>query len=131
MPKLPQLELDRRAKTPLAEQICNGIRNAIETGVLASGARLPSWQDLAAQLGVARGIECSPSQVVVTGGFSSGLGLALRVLGLEGRKVWMEDPGFPFTRRGLELARLSLAPIPSIVRASMSNMACAMLRMRR
>ena len=29
-----------------------------------------------------------------------------------GRKVWMEDPGFPFTRRGLELARLSLAPIP-------------------
>src|SRR5438445_12028096 len=39
MPKLPQLELDRRAKTPLAEQICNGIRNAIETGVLASGAR--------------------------------------------------------------------------------------------
>src|SRR5436189_6314910 len=55
MPKLLQLELDRRAKTPLAEQICSGIRNAIETGVLASGARLPSWQDLAAQLGVARG----------------------------------------------------------------------------
>src|SRR5258706_5080568 len=55
MPKLVQLELDRRAKTPLAEQIRNGIRNAIETGVLASGARLPSWQDLAAQLGVARG----------------------------------------------------------------------------
>src|ERR1700757_5335678 len=55
MPKLLQLELDRRAKTPLAEQIRNGIRNAIETGVLASGARLPSWQDLAAQLGVARG----------------------------------------------------------------------------
>jgi GntR family transcriptional regulator/MocR family aminotransferase len=225
MPKLLQLELDRRATTPLAEQIRNGIRNAIETGVLASGARLPSWQDLAAQLGVARGtvrsayeklsaaqlivasratgthvaarpsiavrlhqppdrgsfmemyqeftarpgifrmgvpaqetfpaklfarirsravraessaaplypdprgepdlrreiaaylaiargIECSPSQIVVTGGFGSGLGLALRVLGLEGRKVWMEDPGFPFTRRGLELARLSLAPIP-------------------
>src|SRR5882724_3651614 len=55
MPKLPQLELDRAAKTPLAEQIRNGIGNAIESGVLASGARLPSWQDLAAQLGVARG----------------------------------------------------------------------------
>src|SRR5262250_1523819 len=55
MPKLLQLELDRRAKTPLAEQIRKGISNAIETGVLASGARLPSWQDLAAQLGVARG----------------------------------------------------------------------------
>jgi GntR family transcriptional regulator / MocR family aminotransferase len=55
MPKLLQLELDRRAKMPLTEQIRNGIKNAIETGVLASGARLPSWQDLAAQLGVARG----------------------------------------------------------------------------
>ena len=38
MPKLLQLELDRTAKTPLAEQIRNGISNAIESGALASGA---------------------------------------------------------------------------------------------
>src|SRR5262245_18851461 len=201
MPKRLQWELDRTAKTPLAEQIRNGISNAIETGVLASGARLPSWQYLAAQLGVARGtvrsayerlsaaqlivasraagthvaerpsitvrqeeapdpgsfmemyqeltagpaifqmgvpaqetfpaklvarirssavraemsapaiypdargepelrreiaaylaiargIECAPSQIIITGGYISGLGLALRVLGLERRKVW-------------------------------------------
>src|SRR5438105_12820718 len=50
-----RLELDRSARTPLAEQICAGIRTAIESGVLGPGARLPSWQDLAAQLGVARG----------------------------------------------------------------------------
>ena len=219
MAKPFQLALDRSAKTPLAEQIRKGIGTAIESGVLAPGARLPSWQDLAAQLGVARGtvrsayeklsaaqlvvasratgthvaerpralirseqppdpgsfmemyqemtqgpaifqmgvpatetfpatlfarirshavraearaapvypdprgeleirreiaaylaiargIECSPSQVIITGGYSSGLGLALRVLGLEGQKAWTEDPGFPFTRRGLELARL-------------------------
>ncbi|TXR46654.1 PLP-dependent aminotransferase family protein [Phyllobacterium endophyticum] len=220
-----ELQLDRSAKTPLAEQIRKGISAAIESGVLVPGARLPSWLDLAAQLGVARGtvrsayeklaaaqlivasraagtrvadrppaivrverppdpgsflerylemtagpaifqmgvpaqetfpatllariraqavraessapaiypdprgetalrreiaaylavarnIECLPSQVIIAAGYSSGLGMALRVLGLEGRKVWMEDPGFPFTRRGLELARLSLAPIP-------------------
>ncbi|MET3838916.1 PLP-dependent aminotransferase family protein [Bradyrhizobium sp. OAE829] len=225
MDKTLNLKLDRAARTPLAEQIRKGIASAIESGVLAPGARLPSWLDLAAQLGVARGtvrtayeklsaaqliaasrasgthvaarpsmsvrqeeapdpgsfmemyqeltagplafqmgvpaqeaipaklfarirssavraelsapplypdprgepelrreiaaylaiargIECSPSQVIITGGFSSGLGLALRVLGLEGRKAWVENPGFPFTRRGLELARLSLAPIP-------------------
>jgi GntR family transcriptional regulator/MocR family aminotransferase len=218
-------QLDRSAKTPLAEQIRQGVSAAIESGVLAPGARLPSWLDLAAQLGVARGtvrtayekltaaqlivasratgtrvadrppvavrqetppepgsfiesyrrrtagpaifqmgvpaqdafpaklfasiraravraeasapalypdprgelelrreiaaylalargVECSPSQVFVTAGFSGGLGLALRVLGLEGRKAWTEDPGYPFTRRGLELARLSLAPVP-------------------
>lgn len=220
-----ELALDRSAKTPLAEQIRHGISAAIDSGVLAPGARLPSWLDLAAQLGVARGtvrtayeklsaaqlivasraagtrvadrpalaarpdrppdpgsfiesyreltagpaifqmgvpapetfpatllsrirsravrqeasapplypdargepelrreiaaylaiargLACSPAQVIVTSGYSGGLGLALRVLGLEGRKAWMEDPGFPFTRRGLELARLSLAPIP-------------------
>lgn len=225
MTKPLRLELDRSAKTPLAEQIRKGIRAAIENGVLAPGARLPSWQDLAAQLGVARGtvrsayeklsaaqlivasraagthvadrpsiaarqeetadpgsfmemyreltagpaifqmgvpahetfpaklvarirssairvemsgpaiypdargelelrreiaaylaiargIECTASQIIITGGYCSGLGLALRVLGLERRRVWMEDPGFPITRHGLELAGLSLAPIP-------------------
>jgi GntR family transcriptional regulator/MocR family aminotransferase len=69
-------------------------------------------REIAAYLAIARGIECSPSEVIITGGYSSGLGLTLRVLGLEGQKAWTEDPGFPFTRRGLELARLSLAPIP-------------------
>jgi len=49
------LKLDRAAKAPLAEQIRNGIAIAIAEGVLQPGARLPSWQDLAAQLGVARG----------------------------------------------------------------------------
>jgi GntR family transcriptional regulator/MocR family aminotransferase len=226
MTKPLRLELDRSAKTPLAEQIHGGIRAAIENGVLAPGARLPSWQDLAAQLGVARGtvraayeklssaqlivasratgthvadrpsfpvrkdkapapgsfmemyqeltagpaifqmgvpaqetfpatllsrmraqavraemsapaiypdprgeldlrreiaaylalargIACAPSQIIITSGFSGGLGLALRVLGPEPKtKVWVENPGFPFTRHGLALARLSIAPIP-------------------
>jgi GntR family transcriptional regulator/MocR family aminotransferase len=49
------LKLDRAAKITLAEQIRLGIIAAIDRGVLAPGARLPSWLDLAAQLGVARG----------------------------------------------------------------------------
>jgi GntR family transcriptional regulator/MocR family aminotransferase len=219
------LKLDRSAKPSLAEQIQLGISNAINEGVLRPGARLPSWQDLATQLGVARGtvraayeklaaaqlieasraagtrvaprpsarasqeeqidvgpfiatyeemirgpahfqmgvpaietfpatllsrlraravraeastpplypdprgelelrreiagylavargLACSPSQVIVTSGFGAGLGLTLHVLGLGGSKAWMEDPGFPWSRKALELARLSLAPIP-------------------
>lgn len=50
-----EIKLNRMAKTSLAEQIRIGISGAIESGVLAPGARLPSWLDLAAQLGVARG----------------------------------------------------------------------------
>lgn len=225
MTKPLNLSVDRSARAPLAEQIRHGIATAIEGGVLEPGARLPSWQDLAAQLGVARGtvrtayekleaaqlivasraagtrvaarpraaaksgqrpdagsfleiyremtrgpaffqmgvpatetfpakliariranavrseasaaplypdprgeaglrreiagylavargIGCSPAQIIVTGGYSAGLGLTLRVLGLEGEKAWIEDPGFPFARKGLEVARLSLASIP-------------------
>jgi GntR family transcriptional regulator / MocR family aminotransferase len=225
MSKPLNLSLDRTAKIPLAEQIRKGVTTAIEDGVLEPGARLPSWQDLAAQLGVARGtvrtayeklaaaqlieasratgtrvaqrpravvktepppdagsfmriyhemtqgpalfqmgipatvtfpatlfarirahairaeasapilypdprgelelrreiagylavargITCLPSQVIITGGFSAGLGLALSVLGLGGQTAWIENPGFPWSRKGLELARLSLAPIP-------------------
>lgn len=221
-----QIQLDRTAKLPLAEQIRISISRAIESGLLAPGTRLPSWQDLAAQLGVARGTvqtayehlsdaqmietfgargtrvaprpsvsatrpavppagpfmksydemnagpaifqlgvpafeglpeklfsrsrssnllkagslssllypdprgelelrteiaanlaitrnyHCHPEQVFVTSGYISGLGLALRVLGLDGRKAWMEEPGFMVTRKGLELARLTIVPVP-------------------
>jgi GntR family transcriptional regulator/MocR family aminotransferase len=49
------LQLNRTAKTSLVEQIRHGIGTAIHGGVLRPGARLPSWQVLATQLGVARG----------------------------------------------------------------------------
>ncbi|HEX7922988.1 MAG TPA: PLP-dependent aminotransferase family protein [Bradyrhizobium sp.] len=224
MPNPLPIALDRTTRTPLSEQIRRAIAAAIDNGVLVPGARLPSWLDLAAQLGVARGtvraaydkladaqhivsskangtivarqprkiakpdapiapgsvvemfhdlsgqghfrmgvpaqdalpakllariraravraelsavtrtidprgelelrreiaahlaiargLECSPAQIVITSGFTGGLGLTLRVLGLEGRRAWMEDPGFPLTRKGLELARLELVAIP-------------------
>ncbi|MEW9580247.1 PLP-dependent aminotransferase family protein [Paraburkholderia sp. DGU8] len=221
-----KIRLDRRAKLPLSEQIWLSITKAIESGLLAPGTRLPSWQDLAAQLGVARGtvqrayerlsdaqmietfgaggtrvaprsrtaathaeapqpgafmtayhemnagpaifqlgipafeglpdklfararsanllktdclssllypdpggerelrteiagylsiarnLHCYPEQVFITSGYIAGLGLALRVLGLDGKKVWMEEPGFMVTRKGLELARLNIVPVP-------------------
>jgi GntR family transcriptional regulator/MocR family aminotransferase len=220
------LHLDRTTKTPLTEQIRNGISTAISTGVLTPGARLPSWRDLAAQLGVARGtvraayerlldaqlivssrttgtrvadrpakgvaaadagesesalpeiyqdfssspaifqmgvpaidcfpvklfariraravrveasghgnypdprgevelrrqiaahlalsrsVECLPSQILITAGFTGALGLVLRVLGLEGRAAWLEDPCFPLTRRAVQIAKISTVPVP-------------------
>ena len=224
MAALP-IKLDRARRTPLAAQIYWAIREAIETGRLASGARLPSWRDLAAQLGVsrgtvrvayerlideqfaiglgaagtrvaerpspsstpdwspeapplpdlfhdfgtaplafqmgvpsqdafpfklwsriltrearraaaapvgypdprgdpelrkeiaaylgiARGIRCNPSQVLVTAGFSGALGLAIRGLQLEGMEAWMEDPGFPLTRTALGLAGMTVTAVP-------------------
>ena len=69
-------------------------------------------QEIAAYLAYARGISCSPEQVIVTGGFAGGLGLTIQVLGLRGCKAWMESPGFPLTRQALELAGVEVAPIP-------------------
>jgi GntR family transcriptional regulator/MocR family aminotransferase len=219
------IQLDRARKTPLAAQIYCAIRDGIESGRLASGARLPSWRDLAAQLGVsrgtvrvayerliteqfviglgpagtrvaerpsrcstpvwspeapplpdlfyefggaprtfqmgvpsqdafpfklwsriltgqtrlaaaspvtypdprgdpelrkeiaaylglARGIRCSPSQVLVTGGFSGALGLAIHGLQLGRMAAWVEDPGFPLTRTALHLAGMAVTAIP-------------------
>ncbi|HWT98611.1 MAG TPA: winged helix-turn-helix domain-containing protein, partial [Terriglobales bacterium] len=49
------INLDRSGSSTLTDQIRTNIRNAILDGRLAPGTRLPSWRDLAAQLGVARG----------------------------------------------------------------------------
>jgi GntR family transcriptional regulator / MocR family aminotransferase len=50
-----RITIDRTAKSPPSAQIHAAMRDAIREGRLAGGARLPSWGDLAAQLGVARG----------------------------------------------------------------------------
>ena len=69
-------------------------------------------QEIAAYLGVSRGLRCSPSQVFVTAGFAGALNLAIRGLRVEGGQAWMEDPGFPLTRRALGLAGMTVTGVP-------------------
>ncbi|EJE49033.1 putative transcriptional regulator, partial [Acidovorax sp. CF316] len=54
-PATLHLAVDRSAREPVTEQIRKALHAAIAQGRLAPGARLPSWRDLASQLGVARG----------------------------------------------------------------------------
>ncbi|MCA1456094.1 PLP-dependent aminotransferase family protein [Bradyrhizobium sp. BRP22] len=68
-------------------------------------------KEIAAYLGLARGIRCSPSQVLITGGFSGALGLAIRGLQLERMGAWIEDPGFPLTRTALGLAGIGVTAV--------------------
>ena len=81
-------------------------------------------REIAAHLAVSRSIECLPSHIVITAGFTSALGLALRILRLEGQSAWMEDPGFPLTRFALQTAQLT--PIPIAVDADGLDVECAM-----
>src|SRR3569833_1486595 len=75
MAALP-IQLDRARKPPLATQIYSAIREGIEHGRLAPGARLPSWQDLAAQLGVSRGTVRVAYERLTVEQFAIGLGPA-------------------------------------------------------
>jgi GntR family transcriptional regulator/MocR family aminotransferase len=69
-------------------------------------------KEVAAYLGLARGLRCNPSQVFVTGGFSGALGLAIRGLQLGRMGAWIEDPGFPLTRTALGLAGMAVTAVP-------------------
>src|SRR5258705_2538644 len=55
-------------------------------------------REIAAYLAIARGIECSPSQIVVTGGFGNGLRVGLSWLGPSGGQGLVGGTGFPFPK---------------------------------
>src|SRR5215470_16789941 len=75
MAALP-IQLDRARRTSLAAQIYSAIREGIENGRLAAGARLPSWHDLAAQLGVSRGTVRAAYARLIDEQFAIGMGAA-------------------------------------------------------
>jgi GntR family transcriptional regulator/MocR family aminotransferase len=72
--------IDRSAGQPLRAQLEAGLRDAIRSGRLRGGERLPSSRELARELGVSRGIvqECF-SQLLAEGYLTSRSGSATRV----------------------------------------------------
>ncbi|WBX90908.1 PLP-dependent aminotransferase family protein [Achromobacter mucicolens] len=65
----------------------------------------------AAYLQVARGIQCTPSQVFITTGYNNTLQLIMRALFKPGDSVWVEDPGYPPTRALLVQAGMQAVPV--------------------
>lgn len=51
---LPKLSFDRTNEEPLYGQLVSALENAMETGELKDGERLPSERSLAEQLGLSR-----------------------------------------------------------------------------
>jgi len=74
------LRLDRASEQPLRSQLETGLRDAIRTGRLAGGERLPSSRELSRELGVSRGLvqECY-NQLLSEGYLTSHAGSATRV----------------------------------------------------
>lgn len=67
---------------------------------------------IATYLRVARGIDCTARQVIVTGGYRNSLELVTRALLRPGDAVWVEDPGFPPTSALLRSAGACVVPSP-------------------
>src|SRR5690348_1707574 len=80
------LPLDRYSGQPIRTQLEGGLREAIRTGRLPVGERLPSSREMARELGVSRGLvqECY-AQLIAEGYLESRIGSATRVApGLSG-----------------------------------------------
>jgi GntR family transcriptional regulator/MocR family aminotransferase len=74
------IELERDAEAPLHEQIERSIRENIQAGHLAAGARLPSSRSLASELGISRGVVTEAySQLVAEGYLTTRQGAPVRV----------------------------------------------------
>jgi GntR family transcriptional regulator/MocR family aminotransferase len=74
------IELERDAEAPLHEQVERSIRENIQAGHLAAGARLPSSRSLASELGISRGVVSEAySQLVAEGYLTTRQGAPVRV----------------------------------------------------
>jgi GntR family transcriptional regulator/MocR family aminotransferase len=69
-------------------------------------------QQIVAYLGLARGIACSPHQVLITNGYQGALTLVRQALLRPGDAVWMEDPGHPPAFQALEIGGANIIPVP-------------------
>jgi GntR family transcriptional regulator/MocR family aminotransferase len=72
----------------------------------------PLREAIALYLGAARGVNCTPNQVIVVAGSQQGLDLTARVLLDGGDRVWIEDPGYIGARGALTAAGAELIPVP-------------------
>lgn len=63
----------------------------------------PLREAIAAQIGITRGVRCTPEQIILTAGAQGALDLAVRTLLNPGEAAWLENPGY-FGARGALLA---------------------------
>jgi GntR family transcriptional regulator/MocR family aminotransferase len=94
--------LGRRARRASAPRLAYG----------AAGGALELRRALAGYLARARGVSCTPEQVLVTHGTQQGIDLAIRVLVEEGDRVAIEEPHYTGFSLALEAQGAELVAVP-------------------
>jgi GntR family transcriptional regulator/MocR family aminotransferase len=77
----------------------------------ANGFR-PLQRAIAEYTAASRGVRATADQVILNRGAQQAIDLIARVLLRPGDQVWFEDPGYPASRRLLELTGAKTVPIP-------------------
>ena len=72
----------------------------------------PLREAIAAQIGVTRGVRCTPEHIIMTAGSQGALDLAVRTLLSPGEAAWLENPGYFGARGALLATGARLVPVP-------------------
>ncbi|HVR50075.1 MAG TPA: PLP-dependent aminotransferase family protein [Pseudorhodoferax sp.] len=75
------------------------------------GGYLPLRQALADHLRLARSVNCTPEQIVITTSIQQSIGLIAQMLADVGDQVWVEEPGYRAARNLLRASGLQPVPI--------------------
>ena len=75
------------------------------------GGYRPLREAIAAYLGAARAVRCTPDQIIVTAGAQQAMDLVARLLADPGDAAWLEEPGYVGARGALGAAGLRLVPV--------------------
>lgn len=73
---------------------------------------LPLRKALASYLMLARGVRCSPEQIIIVSGAQQGLHLTASLLLNPGDSVWLEEPGYFGARAAFEAVSARIVPVP-------------------
>jgi GntR family transcriptional regulator/MocR family aminotransferase len=87
-----------------------GASTALLAGGDAAGYR-PLREAIAAYLGAARGVACTPDHICITSGTQQSLDLLSRTVLRRGDRVWVEDPGYPDAVAAFRSAGAKIVPI--------------------
>lgn len=76
------------------------------------GGYRPLRRALSDYLRVARSVNCTPDQIIITTGIHQSMDLAVRLLTDVGDRVWVEEPCYWGARSVLQSSGLTLVPVP-------------------
>ena len=112
VPGVPDVQhFPHRILKKIQDRLARRVRPAFLT-YDATGGVAELKEGLADYLRTARGVRCSPDQILITEGIHQALDLVTRTLCNPGDNAWIEEPGYWGIKNILRINAVNFAPIP-------------------